>query len=86
MIITIVMEMIINFIRGQSSPLFLCLKEEIMKKYYVAWNYKSSADEIAILILDEVNDILKKNKIKIDYQYDDEQGWDYFLNLKRKKL
>ena len=60
MIITIATEMIINFIRGLSSPLFLCLKEEIMKKYYVAWNYKSSADEIAILILDEINDILKK--------------------------
>jgi hypothetical protein len=57
-----------------------------MKKYFVSWNYKSSADEVAILILDEVNDILKKNKIKIDYQYDDEQGWDYFLNLTKEKL
>ena len=55
-----------------------------MKKYFVSWNYKSSADEVAILILDEVNDILKENKIKIDYRYDDEQGWDYFLNLTKE--
>ncbi len=48
---------------------------------WIGWNYKSRADEIIELVLDEVNDMLKKNKIKINYQYNDdnEEGWDYFL-------
>ena len=35
---------------------------------WIGWNYKSRADEIVELVLDEVNDMLKKNKIKINYQ------------------
>jgi len=55
---------------------------------WIGWNYKSRPDEIIDLVLDEVNDMLKKNKIKINYQYDDdnEEGWDYFLELKKEDL
>ena len=55
---------------------------------WIGWNYKSRADEIVELVLDEVNDMLKKNKIKINYQYDDDnkEGWDYFLELKKEDL
>ena len=55
---------------------------------WIGWNYKSRPDEIIELVLDEVNDMLKKNKIKINYQYDDdnEEGWDYFLELKKEDL
>ena len=55
---------------------------------WIGWNYKSRPDEIVELVLDEVNDMLKKNKIKINYQYDDdnEEGWDYFLELKKEDL
>ena len=53
---------------------------------WVGWNYKSRADEIVELVLDEVNDMLKKNKIKINYEYANEdisceEGFDYFLEL-----
>ena len=56
---------------------------------WIGWNYKSRADEIIDLVLDEVNDMLKKNKIKINYQYADEkksneEGWDYFLELTKE--
>ena len=53
---------------------------------WIGWNYKSRPDEIIDLVLDEVNDMLKKNKIKINYQYDDnnEEGWDYFLELTKE--
>ena len=53
---------------------------------WVSWNYKSRADEIVDLVLDEVNDMLKKNKIKINYQYNDDnnEGWDYFLELTKE--
>lgn len=53
---------------------------------WIGWNYKSRPDEIIELVLDEVNDMLKKNKIKINYQYDDdnEEGWDYFLELTKE--
>ena len=54
--------------------------------YWIGWNYKSRADEIVDLVLDEVNDMLKKNKIKINYQYNDDnnEGWDYFLELTKE--
>ena len=53
---------------------------------WIGWNYKSRPDEIIDLVLDEVNDMLKKNKIKINYQYNDdnEEGWDYFLELTKE--
>jgi len=53
---------------------------------WVGWNYKSRPDEIIELVLDEVNDMLKKSKIKINYQYNDdnEEGWDYFLELTKE--
>ncbi len=59
-----------------------------MNDNWIGWNYKSRPDEIIELVLDEVNDMLKKNKIKINYQYDDdnEEGWDYFLELKKEDL
>ena len=55
---------------------------------WIGWNYKSRADEIVELVLDEVNDMLKKNKIKINYQYNDdnEEGWDYFLELDKEDI
>lgn len=53
---------------------------------WIGWNYKSRADEIVDLVLDEVNDLLRKNKIKINYQYDeDNEDWDYFLELKKEE-
>jgi len=53
---------------------------------WIGWNYKSRPDEIIDLVLDEVNDMLKKNKLKINYQYNDdnEEGWDYFLELTKE--
>ena len=53
---------------------------------WIGWNYKSRTDEIVDLVLDEVNDMLKKNKIKINYQYNDDnnEGWDYFLELTKE--
>ena len=59
-----------------------------MNHNWIGWNYKSRPDEIIELVLDEVNDMLKKNKIRINYQYDDdnEEGWDYFLELKKEDL
>ena len=62
--------------------------KNMMNDNWIGWNYKSRPDEIIELVLDEVNDMLKKNKIRINYQYDDdnEEGWDYFLELKKEDL
>ena len=59
-----------------------------MNDNWIGWNYKSRPDEIVELVLDEVNDMLKKNKIRINYQYDDDndEGWDYFLELKKEDI
>jgi len=57
-----------------------------MNKNWVGWNYKSRADEIVELVLNEVNDMLEKNKIKINYEFNDNHNeWDYFLKLKKGK-
>lgn len=61
-------------------------------KNYVAWHYKTDATEIVELVIDELNDMLKKNNIKINYQYNrnhpanKEDGWDYFLELEKEKI
>jgi len=56
-------------------------------KNWIAWNYKTRTDEIVEYVLDEVNDMLKDNKIKIDYDYDEEnnKGYDYYIELKKEK-
>ena len=53
---------------------------------WIAWNYKTRTNEIFEYVIDEVNDMLKKNKIKINYQYNDDnnEGWDYFLELTKE--
>ena len=58
---------------------------------WIGWNYKSRPDEIVDLVLDEVNDMLKKNKLKIKYEYADEdksyeEGFDYFLELDKEDI
>jgi len=55
---------------------------------WIAWNYKSKPNEIVEYVLDEVNDMLKDNKIKIDYDYDEEndKGYDYYIELKKEKI
>ena len=58
---------------------------------WIGWNYKFRADEIVDLVLDEVNDMLKKNKLKINYEYADEdksyeEGFDYFLELDKEDI
>ena len=54
---------------------------------WIAWNYKSRIDEIVEYVLDEVNDMLKDSKIKIDYDFDyeNDKGYDYYMELKKEK-
>jgi len=55
---------------------------------WIAWNYKSKPNEIVEYVIDEVNNMLKDNKIKIDYDYDEEndKGYDYYIELKKEKI
>ena len=34
---------------------------------------------------EEINDMLKKNNIKIDYNFTDNDDWDYHVELKKQK-
>ena len=54
------------------------------KKNWVVWNYKSRADEIVELVIDEINDMLKDNNIKFKYGYSKNNTWDYKLNLTKE--
>jgi len=54
------------------------------KKNWVVWNYKSRADEIVELVIDEINDMLKDNNIKFKYEYSKNNTWDYKLNLTKE--
>ncbi len=66
-----------------------------MKKqdHWVGWNYKSDVSKVVELVLDEVNDILKKNtNMHISYYLNNEdeeykinKGYDYLLELEKAK-
>ena len=48
------------------------------KQNYVAWSYDEATFEIAELFLEEINDMLKKHNLKLDYYFDeDQEEWDY---------
>jgi hypothetical protein len=59
----------------------------------VGWNYKSDVSKVVELVLDEVNDILKKNtNMHISYYLNNEdeeykinKGYDYLLELEKAK-
>jgi hypothetical protein len=61
--------------------------------HWVGWNYKSDVSKVVELVLDEVNDILKKNtNMHISYYLNDEdgeykinKGYDYLLELEKAK-
>ena len=55
---------------------------------WIAWNYKTRTNEIFEYVIDEVNDMLKDNNIRIDYDYDEEnaRGYDYYVKLKKDKI
>ena len=55
---------------------------------WIAWNYKTRTNEIFEYVIDEVNDMLKDNNIRIDYDYDEEndRGYDYYVKLKNDNI
>ena len=59
-----------------------------MNDNWIGWNYKSTADEVVDLVMAEVNDMLEKNNIRINHQYNDdnEEGWDYFIELTKENI
>ena len=59
-------------------------KNKIKKTGYIIFDYKSSADDVASLLLDEINDMLEHKNIKINASYGNHE--DYKINLKIKEL
>ena len=59
-------------------------KNKIKKTGYIIYDYKSSAHEVAFLILDEINDILEHRNIKINSSYGNHE--EFKINLKIKEL
>ena len=59
-------------------------KNNIKKTGYIIFDYKSSADDVALLLLDEINDILEHKNIKINASYGKNE--DYKINLKIKEI
>ena len=56
------------------------------KENYVAWAYDEATFEIAELFLEEINDMLKKHNLKLDYYFDDDQEeWDYKVVMEIQK-
>jgi hypothetical protein len=56
------------------------------KENYVAWAYNEATFEIAELFLEEINDMLKKHNLKLDYHFDDDQEeWDYKVVMEIQK-
>ncbi len=56
------------------------------KQNYVAWAYDEATFEIAELFMEEINDMLKKHNLKLDYYFDDDQEeWDYKVVMEIEK-
>ena len=56
------------------------------KQNYVAWAYDEATFEIAELFMEEINDMLKKHNLKLDYYFDDDQEeWDYKIVMEIEK-
>ena len=55
-----------------------------MRRYWVGWEYKNPTYELVPTLMAEINEMLKKHKIKIDYTWSDKSSWDYKINLKLK--
>ena len=55
---------------------------------WIAWNYKTRTNEIFEYVIDEVNDMLKDNNIRIDYDYveENDRGYDYYVKLKKVNI
>ena len=60
------------------------MKNKIKKSGYIIFNYKSSADEVTSLLLDEINDMLEHKNIKINASYGKHE--DNKINLKIKQI
>ena len=55
--------------------------------HWVGWSYKSNVSKVVELVLDELNDMLKKDTdMHISYYFNDEhEGYDYMLELDKAK-
>jgi histidyl-tRNA synthetase len=56
------------------------------KQNYVAWAYNTPTFETAELFMEEINDMLEKHNLKLDYYFDDDQEeWDYKIVMEIEK-
>ena len=57
-----------------------------MSKHWVKWNCDATSQEIVEDVVEVVNDIIRKNKIRIDVDYDHDKDWNYHIKLYEEKL
>jgi len=57
-----------------------------MSKHWVKWNCDATSQEIVEDVMDVVNDILIKNKIRIDVDYNHDEDWNYHIKFYEEKI
>jgi len=57
-----------------------------MSEHWVKWDEYSTPQDIAESILEVVNDIIRKNKMRIDVNYDHDEDWNYHIKLYEEKI
>jgi len=57
-----------------------------MSKHWVKWNCDATSQEIVEDVIEVVNDIIRKNKMRIDVNYDHDEDWNYHIKLYEEKI
>jgi len=57
-----------------------------MSEHWVKWNYDATSQEIVEDVIEVVNDIIRKNKMRIDVNYDHDEDWNYHIKLYEEKI
>ena len=57
-----------------------------MSEHWVKWNYDATSQEIVEDVIEVVNDIIRKNKMRIDVNYDHDEDCNYHIKLYEDKI
>ena len=56
-----------------------------MSEHWVKWNCDATGEDVIGDVLEVVNDILKKHNLKLKWEYQDNDNWDYQANIEEEK-
>jgi hypothetical protein len=56
-----------------------------MSKHWVKWNCDATGEDVIGDVLEVVNDIIRKHNLKLKWEYQDNDNWDYQANIEEEE-